>query len=157
MKPSVYIESTVVSYLTGRPSRDIIISAHQQITREWWDVALPKLDPFMSQFVISEIAMGDTEASRARLKIASHFPLLDLVPDVTALAGRYFKAIHIPEKARTDAFHLAMATWHGIDFMVSWNCTHIASGRVRNIVEQVNESLDLTTPTICTPEELMEV
>ena len=77
--------------------------------------------------------------------------------EIADLANRYFKAIHIPEKARADAYHLAMATWHGMDYLVSWNCTHIASGRVRNIIEHVNAMSNLATPIICTPEELMEV
>jgi predicted nucleic acid-binding protein len=157
MKQSVYIESTVISYLTSKPSRDLIVAAHQQITREWWDIALPKLDSFISQFVINEIADGDPVAAKARLQASSHFPQLKMNQEIADLANRYFKAIHIPEKAKTDAFHLATATWHGMDYLVSWNCTHIASGRVRNIVEHINAENDLATPTICTPEELMEV
>jgi hypothetical protein len=157
MKQSVYIESTVISYLTAKPSRDLIVAAHQQLTREWWDTSLPMLDAFISQFVINEISVGDPEASKARLKASSLFPLLKMGTEIADLAERYFKAIHIPAKARIDAYHLAMATWHGMDYMASWNCTHIVSGRVRTIVEQVNADNDLATPMICTPEELMEV
>jgi len=154
MKQSVYIESTVISYLAAKPSRDLIVAAHQQLTRDWWDVALPKFDAFISQFVLNEISEGDPEASKARLKSTSLFSLLKMNAD---LADRYFKAIHIPDKARTDAYHLAMATWHGMDYMVSWNCKHIASARVRSIVEHINAAIDYATPVICTPEELMEV
>ena len=157
MKQSVYIESTVISYLIARPSRDLIVAGHQQLTREWWDFALPKLDPFISQFVINEISLGDPVASKSRIKIASDFPLLEMKPGIASLADQYFRAIRIPEKAKSDAFHLAIAAWHGLDYMVSWNCTHIASGRVRAIVEQINAKNNFATPTICTPEELMEV
>jgi len=157
MKASVYIESTVISYLLARPSRDIVVAAHQQITAEWWKIALPKLDPFVSQFVINEISQGDAGASKERLKAVSGFSLLEITQEIEDLANRYFKKIHIPEKARADAFHMAMATWHGLDYLVSWNCTHITSARVRIIVEGVNDSLGFITPTICTPEELMEV
>jgi predicted nucleic acid-binding protein len=157
MKQSVYIESTIISYLTAKPSRDLIVAAHQQITREWWESVLPRLEPFVSQFVINEISVGDPAASATRLSASSTFPLLEMTPDVADLAARYFKAIQIPEKARSDAFHLAIATWHGLDYVVSWNCTHIASGRVRTIVERINSEFDMATPTICTPEELMEV
>ena len=157
MKQSVYIESSVISYLTAKPSRDLIVAAHQQLTREWWDSALPKLNAFVSQFVINEIALGDREASKARLSVISNFSQLKMNAEIVDLANRYFKTIHIPEKAKADAYHLAMATWHGIDYLVSWNCTHIASGRVRNIVEHVNSMSNLATPMICTPEELMEV
>jgi hypothetical protein len=157
MKQSVYIESTVISYLTAKPSRDIIVAAHQQITREWWEAVLPRLDPFVSQFVINEISVGDTMASKERIHASATFPLLEMNPDVANLATRYFKAIQIPKKATSDAFHLAIATWHGLDYVVSWNCTHIASGRVRAIVERINGEFDMATPVICTPEELMEV
>jgi predicted nucleic acid-binding protein len=118
---------------------------------------LPGLDPFISQFVVNEISVGDPVASKARLNSTATFPLLEMTPDIAGLADQYFKAIRIPEKARSDAYHLAIATWHGLDYMVSWNCTHIASGRVRNIVERVNNKSNLATPIICTPEELMEV
>ena len=157
MKQSVYIESTVISYLAAKPSRDLIVAAHQQLTRDWWDVALPKFDAFISQFVVNEITEGDPEASQARLKSTSSFSLLKMNAEIADLADRYFKAIHIPDKARTDAYHLAMATWHGMDYMVSWNCKHIASARVRSIVEHINADIDYATPIICTPEELMEV
>jgi hypothetical protein len=157
MKQSVYIESTVISYLAGKPSRDLIVAAHQQLTRDWWDIALPKFDVFISQFVINEISEGDPEASKARLKATSLFSILQMNAEIADLANRYFKAIHIPDKARTDAYHLAMATWHGVDYMVSWNCKHIASARVRSIVDHVNADVDYATPIICTPEELMEV
>lgn len=157
MKKTVYIESTVISYFVAKPSRDLIVAAHQQITQDWWESALPFLSPYISQFVISEISLGDAVASSARLKAISSFPVLEMTPEIASLANLYFKAINIPAKARSDAFHLAMAAWHGLDFMVSWNCAHIASGRVRAIVKQINGASGLATPTICTPEELMEV
>ncbi len=87
----------------------------------------------------------------------SNFPALEVTNDVRELADLYFKDIDIPEKALADVYHLALAAWHGIDYLVSWNCTHIVSGRVRAIVEQVNARRGIRTPIICTPEELMEV
>ena len=127
MKQSVYIESTVISYFSAKPSRDLIVAAHQQLTRDWWELALPKFDAFISQFVINEISEGDAEASLARIKVSSSFSILKMRSEIATLADRYFNAIHIPEKSRTDAYHLAIATWHGMDYMVSWNCKHIAS------------------------------
>jgi hypothetical protein len=116
---------------------------------------LPNLEPFISQFVVNEIAIGDPVASKLRLKTSAKFSLLTMSKEIAELANRYFAEIHIPEKARTDAYHLAMATWHGMDYMVSWNCKHIVSARVRSIVDQVNSERNLATPVICTPEELM--
>ena len=156
-KPSVYIETTVVSYLTARPSRDLIIAAHQQITLEWWENALPFLDPFVSIIVIEEVSRGEPEAARARLEKVSTFPVLGVTEEVRELAELYFAQTQIPGKARADAYHLALASFHGMDFLVSWNFTHIVGATVRTVIQEINASRDIHTPFICTPEELMEV
>lgn len=85
------------------------------------------------------------------------FAILEVNEDVQRLAERYFSAIDLPDRARIDAFHLAMAVWHGTDYLLSWNCKHIASARVRKTLAEINETLGIQTPVICTPEELMEV
>ena len=157
MKPTVYIETTVISYVTARPSRDLIIAAHQQITHEWWEMALPNFEVFISPIVLDEISRGDQQAAVLRLERVSSFSLLEVLPEVRNLAESYFSAIEIPEKARADSYHLALATWHGMDFMVSWNCTHIVSGRVKKIIEEINSTYGIRTPIVCTAEELMEV
>jgi predicted nucleic acid-binding protein len=156
MKPTVYVETTVISYLVAKPSRDLITAAHQQITYAWWETALPLFDAFISPMVMEEITRGDTEAVRLRLESVSSFPLLEVLPEVRSLAEAYFSAVEIPEKARADSYHLALAAWHGMDYLVSWNCTHIVSGRVKRIVEEVNSTYGIRSPIICTPEELME-
>ena len=156
MNPTVYIETTVISYLTARPSRDLIIAAHQQVTHEWWEKALPHFDVFISPIVLEEISGGDEQAAKLRLERVSSLPLLEVLPEVRDLAESYFSTIEIPEKARADSYHLALAAWHGIDFMVSWNCTHIVSGRVKKIIEEINYTYGIRTPIVCTPEELME-
>ncbi len=155
--PTVYIETTVVSYLVARPSRDLIVAAHQQITRDWWDASLPQFRAFVSVAVLDEVSRGDEQAATERQQVISGLPVLDVVREVQELAGVYFGAIDIPEKARADSYHLALAAWHGMDFLVSWNCTHIVSGRVRKALEEVNIRRGIRTPIICTPEELMEI
>jgi predicted nucleic acid-binding protein len=152
---SLYLETSVISYLTARPSRDLVIAAHQQITREWWDNSLFKYQGFISAVVLEEIARGDRQAARLRLAEVENFPLVEIVPEVVELADTYFSSLQIPERARLDAYHLALATWHGLDFLVSWNCTHIVSARVRRTIEEINAHLGFRTPIICTPEELM--
>ncbi len=156
-KPTVYIETTVISYRVALPSRDLIVTAHQHLTRAWWNQALPALEPYVSPFVLNEISRGDPAAARERLDAVAAFSVLGAPPEVEALARRYFDAIAIPAKARIDSLHLAMAAWHGMDYLVSWNCTHIASARVRRIVGGINDEMEIRTPVICTPEELMEV
>ncbi len=155
--PTVYIESTVISYYTGRPSRDLIVAAHQELTRQWWENILPKCSLFISQFVLDEISRGDQEAVDKRTKAVEGIPLLEVVQPIINLGLEYYDAIGIPEKARTDAFHIAIAVYHGLDYLVTWNCTHITGGRVRGIVEKINDKHGFVTPVICTPEELMEV
>ena len=157
MKPTVYIETSVISYRTARPSRDLLVAAHQQVTHEWWEHALPQCDPFISPVVLEEIAHGDPDAAQRRQQSIAAFPVLEVVPEVHTLAAAYFAAIPLPDKSQADAYHLALAAWHGVDYLVSWNCTHIVSGRVRMIVEEVNAEFGIRTPIICTPEELMEM
>ena len=157
MKPAIYIETSIISYLTARPSRDLIVAAHQQLTIDWWDNVRPRTECFVSPFVIQEASRGDKGASQRRMDATAGLPVLELNNEIRELASTYFAAINIPEKAKVDAFHLAVAVWHRMDYLLSWNCTHIASGRVRKILREVNERLRISTPVICTPEELMEV
>lgn len=156
-KQSVYIETTVVSYLAARPSRDLIVAAHQQVTAEWWENALPRLEPYISPLLIEEASKGDELASRLRLERVAEYPVLEITSDVRDLAELYLERIPIPDRARGDAVHLAVATYHGMDFLVSWNFGHILNARVRSVVQEINAVRGISTPVICTPEELMEV
>lgn len=157
MSPTVYIETSVVSYLTARPSRDLIVAGHQQITSDWWEQVMPKVDAFVSELVLEEASKGDERAASLRVACISSIPLLEVVDEIDDLARKYARALNLPEKAEADAYHMALATWHGIDYLVSWNCTHIASGRVQKVVMAVNNAMRFQTPILCTPEELMEV
>lgn len=153
---TVYLESTVISYYAARRTRDLIAAAHQEITWEWWEKALPLFEPYVSQIVFDEISRGDVKAGQQRLSAVQGFGVLEMTPEVAALAEIYFGALDIPDKARNDSYHLALAVYHGMDYLVTWNCTHIAAGRVRAIVEALNDEKGYETPIICTPEELME-
>ena len=108
-------------------------------------------------FWLSHARVLCPDAAQRRQQSIATFPLLEVVPEVRALAAAYFAAIPLPDKAQADAYHLALAAWHGLDYLVSWNCTHIVSGRVRMIIEEVNAEFGIRTPIICTPEELMEI
>ena len=156
MKPTIYIETSVVSYLTAKPSRDLIVAAHQQITHEWWKKALMHYAPYISPIVLEEISRGDSSAAKLRLEKVSLFPVLEVIPQVQKLAMLYFAKSAIPDKVRADSYHLALAAWHGIDYLVSWNCIHIVNGRIRRVIEEINARQGIRTPVICTPEELME-
>ena len=157
MKPSVYIETTIISYLTAKPSRDLIIAAHQQITSEWWTDVRPQVDCYVSPFLIDEVSRGDATYAQKRLDEIVDFTVLEVNEEIEDLAQQYFAALQIPEKAKIDAFHLAVAAWHKMDYLLSWNCKHIASGRVQKMMQEINARLGVHTPIVCTPEELMEV
>lgn len=156
MKRTVYIETSVISYLTAQMSRDLVVAAHQQLTAEWWQHALPQFEPFVSAVVLEEIAQGDPEAARRRKDSVAGFSVLEVSAEVRDLAEHYFSAIDLPERARADAYHLALAVFHGMDYLVTWNCTHIAGGRVKWIVQNISAKRGIASPIICTPEELME-
>jgi hypothetical protein len=155
MKPKVYVETTVVSYLTGSPGRDLIVAAHQQITRVWWE-SRKRFDLYVSQTVIQEAGGGDQEAAASRLKILEGIPILELTPEARNLAKKLLTQGPIPRKAAVDALHIATAVANGMDFLVTWNCTHIANAAMRLMIEAVCRSLGYEPPVICTPEELME-
>lgn len=157
MKESIYLETTIVSYYTSKPSRDIIVLAHQEITQEWWPKAVRKFNVFISEIVIEEAGMGDEEAAKKRLEELKSFPHLELSDKVENLAQVYMERLEIPEKSFRDAAHLAVASVYDIDYLVTWNCAHLANGEVIKKLMKINKSFDIQTPIICTPEELMEV
>ncbi len=156
MKPTVYIETSVISYLTSRPSRDVVVAGHQAVTAEWWAHELPKFRPVISPVVWREASEGDPEAVARRLAAIAHMPQLPVTAEMNALAVRYQELIRLPERALGDALHLAVAVWHGLDYLVSWNMRHIVHIQVREALALANRELGLATPVICTPEEMQE-
>ena len=153
MKPRLYLETTIPSYLTSRPSRDLIIAGHQQITKEWWDTGRGSFQIYI--LVLDEARAGDADASRERLNVLRPFPLLDIAPEVTVLAAALVASGKIPRKAASDAAHIAVATVHGMDFLVTWNCVHIANATISKAVASICREYGYECPVICTPEELL--
>ena len=155
MKPTLYLETTIPSYLKARQSRDIIQTARQQITAEWWDSRLNDFDIFISQVVIDEASEGDTVASTKRMEAIKTFPLLDVTEEVVDLADKMIIEKIIPEKAARDALHIAVATFHAMIFLLSWNCKHIANAEIIRQLRKTVSDEGLELPVICTPEELL--
>jgi hypothetical protein len=154
MRPKAYIETTVVSYLTAAPSRDLVLAAHQQVTRDWWS-AREAFELFVSQFVVDEASSGDAVASERRVAAIRDLVLLDLTRDATLLAAELVRANGVPEKAKIDALHIAVASVHGMDYLVTWNCTHIANATMRGRIEAICRGAGFDPPIICTPIELV--
>jgi len=155
MKSKVYVETTIISYLTAMPSSDIVLAAHQQITREWWE-RRHRFDLFVSQAVIREAARGDAEAAARRSTAVEGGPVLGVGAEAAQLAERFLQMGVMPAKAEVDAVHIAVAVVNGMDYLLTWNCRHIANAAIRGKIEYTCRDAGLQPPIICTPEELME-
>lgn len=155
MKQTVYLETSVLSYLTGRPSRDLVNAARQQITREWWESCRSKFSLHVSQPVVFEASSGDPEAAAKRLAVIKKIPLLEVTLEASELAEFLVKETPLPEKADVDALHIAVACVHQLDFILTWNFRHIANAGIRSRLEELAVRKGLKLPVICTPEELL--
>ena len=151
----VYIETTIPSYLTARPSRDIVQAARQQLTREWWDVERRNYDLCISQIVLDEAAAGDAEAAQRRMAVIDTLPLLDLTFEVDGLAETIMQSGLLPASASRDAVHIAVTAVHQVHFLLTWNCRHIANATIFRDLQHIIMSAGYDVPVICTPEELL--
>ncbi len=151
----IYIESTIPSYVVARPARDLLQAARQQVTRDWWDLKRDKHDLFASQVVLDEIASGDVEIARQRLELVSQITLLDLTDDASALTKDILRSGVLPPEADRDAAHIALATVHEMDILLSWNCRHIANAAIQPRLRKLADAAGFILPVICTPEELL--
>ncbi|HYX24828.1 MAG TPA: type II toxin-antitoxin system VapC family toxin [Thermoanaerobaculia bacterium] len=155
MKPRLYLETSVVSYLTARPSHNLIRAAHQQITRDWWETRF-SFDLYISQFVIDEAKAGDADAAKRRLSALDGAVLLELTPEAGRLAREILSRGGMPAKAYIDAVHVALTAVHGLDYLLTWNCTHIANATMRGKIEAICRAAGFEPPVICTPVELVK-
>jgi predicted nucleic acid-binding protein len=156
MKPSVYVETSVISYLTGNASRDVIVAGRQALTAEWWATCRQNFDVFISALVVTEAEDGDPMAARKRLAVMEGIPALDVTDEAKALARQLVDGGPIPKEYPEDALHIAICALNGMDYLVTWNCTHLANATIRRQVERLLEAAGFVCPVICTPEELME-
>ncbi len=154
--PTVYLGTTIPSYLVARPSRDLVVAAHQQITQEWWATARDRFEIFVSEAVLGEIRKGDSEWAARRLGVVRELPVLAGSEDVDFLVETYDSRLLLPQQARADLAHIAFAVAYRLDFLVTWNCKHIANAAVVRRLLAINGELGRATPLIVTPEELLE-
>ncbi len=152
---SVYLETTIISYLVARSSRDVVIAAHQQTTHDWWEIRRRSFECSISQIVIDEVSAGNVAEVQRRLDVASSLAVLE----VTESAGRLARAIMecgaIPPRAVRDAAHIAVAAVHRIDYLLTWNCRHLANAQIMRRIQEVCSRMSERMPVICTPEALM--
>lgn len=155
MKPKLYLETTIPSYLVSRPSRNLIVAAHQELTREWWEKRRNEFDLYVSQFVLQEASAGDIHAARDRIKAIAGAVILEATVEANELAQALIDHGAIPATAAIDAAHIAVAAVHRMDYLMTWNCVHIANAIISRRVRQICTRFGLECPAICTPEELL--
>jgi hypothetical protein len=155
MSETVYIETSILGYLTARPSRDIVVAANIEVTREWWDTRRSAFQLYSSQAVVKETSQGDTEIASRRLEIIRNLALLDLNQSVLDLAEQFLERSSLPAKADVDAVHIAAATVHGMDYLLTWNCKHIANAQIQRKLAEISLDLGYELPILCTPYELL--
>jgi predicted nucleic acid-binding protein len=152
----VYIETTIPSYLTSKASDDVIAAARQQITKEWWEIESPSYDLYVSEVVRVECSKGNFDAAKKRIAVLEGIPNLELNDEIALLAQEIFEKLSIPDKARDDALHIAIACFHDVDYLLSWNFKHIVNASmIRKLRDLINQT-EYTMPQICTPEELIQ-
>ncbi|MFV1964414.1 MAG: type II toxin-antitoxin system VapC family toxin [Pirellulaceae bacterium] len=155
MAPSVYIETTIPSYLTAWRSPELSMAAKQQTTRQWWDERREQFDLFISDAVLLEASGGDPDAAKRRLEILDGIPVLSPQPKADEIALSLIDHLALPDRALTDAAHIAICVIHGIDYLLTWNCTHIANATYQPIIYDVCFDFGYAMPVICTPDQLM--
>ena len=155
MKPRVYLETTIVSYLVATGSPDLIQSAHQEITRHWWE-RRAQFELYVSRTVVAEARRGHPEAAARRLAALRGIPRLAAGRQVVALAETLIRNGTLPTQARVDGIHVGVAAVNGIEYLLTWNLRHLANAVIRGKIDEAVRKAGLVPPIICTPEELME-
>ena len=155
MPERVYLETSVISYLAARPSRDLVTAARQQLTHEWWIRRRPVFEICVSELVIAESALGDPDAAQRRARWIQDLASLSMSAEAVALARKLVHAACLPDRAAVDALHISLAACHGIDYLLTWNSAHIANAELRPKVERACRDNGYEPPVLCTPDELM--
>jgi len=152
----LYIESTIPSYVAARPAKDLLQAARQRLARRWWHQDSQGHQLYISELVLQEIGKGDSEQSAARLELVRSLPILEANDATNLLARKLLASNLVPATAGADAVHIAVATVHRMDFLLTWNCRHIANGTIRGRLRSMALSEGYALPEIVTPEELVE-
>ena len=154
-KPTLYLETTIPSYLLASPSSDLVASARQEVTRTWWAKDEKRFVIYISDTVLDEAEQGDPSAAEKRREFLGQFPILNATPEVRRLTDLYLRKRIVPVQKPGDALHLALASAHRIEFLCTWNFKHLANAFVLRRLRALNEDQGLFTPMVCTPEELL--
>ena len=154
---TVYVETTVISYLTSRPSLNLTIASRQWMTREWWNNYANRFELVISSLVLREISQGDSETAQKRRELVSTLRVLEVSEESLDLSRKLVEAEAVPSVADRDALHIALAACHDIQYLVSWNFKHIVNPTKQQLIAKVCQKANYQPVIICTPEELVEV
>ena len=155
MPDAVFIETTIPSYYVARASRNVVQLARQELTREWWDLHRAVYDLYTSEVVLEEAVDGDADMARQRLELLAGIPLLDISAEVADLADELIQGAILPLVAARDAIHISSAAVHRMQFLLTWNCKHIANPHIRERIRTCFSRHGIDLPVICTPEEFI--
>jgi predicted nucleic acid-binding protein len=156
-KKTIYIETSIVSYLTARPTNDLLAAAWQKTTVDWWDTQRHRFDLYTSDVTFEEAERGNSEAAARRLEALAGIPILPITEDIAALSKALLQGGAVPAKALDDALHIAISAVHGIDYLLTWNFRHLDNAETKPIIRSVCAIHGYTSSEICTPQELMGV
>ena len=155
MNQKLYVETSIVSYLTSRPSRDVVINANQQLAQEWWE-SRHNFDLFVSELVIDEVSKGEMLMAQKRLDLIQGIPLIDFNDEAKNLAKEILRQNVLPPKATLDVFHIAVTVVHKMEFLLTLNCKHIANAFIFRRIEKICSEFGYEMPIVCTPQEILE-
>jgi predicted nucleic acid-binding protein len=153
---TLYVETSIVSYLRQRPSAQVVMAARQVLTHRWWGEERGRYELVTSQYVIDEASAGDPVLAAERLQSLDGIPLLPLDPEIAVIAEEIMSRAILPSTASVDALHIAVAAHHRIEYLLTWNCRHIANAKILPRIHDLLTDLGIPIPIICTPEEMVD-
>ena len=156
MKETVCVETSIFGYLTARSTNNLILAANTKVTHVWWDNCRNSFTIYASELVEDEAARGDKAIASQRLDFLKPIMYLDITKEVIELAREFLKQSNLPSKATNDSIHIALATVYGLDYLLTWNCKHMANAQIQKKLSQISSKLGYELPIICTPYELIE-
>lgn len=154
MAETVYLETSIFGYLTARPSQNLILVANAEVTKEWWQVQKENFQLYVSEIVLDEVSRGDKIIASQRVQLVESISTLLVTKNAISLGKQFLTKTNLPQKAELDTLHIAVATVHGLDYLLTWNCKHIANAQIQKKLAQVSNDFGFKLPILCTPYEL---
>ncbi|MEB3229248.1 MAG: type II toxin-antitoxin system VapC family toxin [Synechocystis sp.] len=152
---TIYIETSILGYLTARPTDNLILAANLKITQDWWDEYRASLILYTSELVADEASRGDEVMASQRQNLLQSLIFLDFTDEAVTLAQEFLQQSNLPPKASNDALHMALATVYGLDYLLTWNCKHMANAQIQRKLSQISLKLNYKLPLVCTPYEFI--